>query len=354
MKLRGAISGFGDVAERAHLPGWRACRDVAIVAIHDPVAERRHAAMRSLGNARVYDDMTLMLSGEAPDFVDVASPPVHHAATARSALEAGAHVLVEKPLCLTLAELDELEAVARRRGRVLMCVHNWKHAPSYAAANRLIESGRAGEIRYVALERLRTAPAGAGRSGGSWRAASSSGGGILIDHGWHVFYLMQWLMGGDAPASVSAQLDTRSGIDEVADIRVTFHGGRIAYAHLSWRAPVRRTRATLYGDRAIVDVEDDRIVLTDRAGAVEEFSVSDAPGDSYHAAWFVKVADEFQRAIREAPHSPITLANLLEARSALSLMIGARESASNGGARVEVADIVASSGDVHPPRRRKP
>ena len=53
-------------------------------------------------NVRVYDDLELMLDGEAPDFVDVASPPALHREAARAVLEAGAHVLVEKPLALTL------------------------------------------------------------------------------------------------------------------------------------------------------------------------------------------------------------------------------------------------------------
>src|SRR6202142_387239 len=106
-KLRGAISGFGEVAARAHLAGWRTREDVAITAIHDPVAERRHEALRLIKNVRVYDDLELMLDGEAPDFVDVASPPGLHHEAARAVLAAGAHVLVEKPLALFLCGFEE-------------------------------------------------------------------------------------------------------------------------------------------------------------------------------------------------------------------------------------------------------
>src|SRR5215469_13428219 len=105
MKLRGAISGFGQVAEQGHLPGWLRRPDVEIVAIHEPLAARRQAALRAIRNIRVYEDLDLLLAGEAPDFVDIASPPVYHAGAARAALEAGAHVLVEKPLCLGAGEL---------------------------------------------------------------------------------------------------------------------------------------------------------------------------------------------------------------------------------------------------------
>ena len=161
--------------------------------------------MRLIPNVRVYDDLELMLDGERLDFVDVASPPAYHAATALTALAAGTHVLVEKPLCLERDEFESLRALPRADARVLMCVHNWKHAATYRLAHDLVMAGRLGEMRYVALDRLRTAPAGIGLgASGRWRLGAASGGGILVDHGWHVFYLMRWLMGGLDPAAITA------------------------------------------------------------------------------------------------------------------------------------------------------
>src|SRR5271156_5887263 len=139
--LRGAISGFGEVAAQAHLVGWRSRPEVNIVAIHDPVSERRHHAMRLIPNIRVYDDLELMLDGERLDFVDIASPPAYHDVAARAALAAGAHVLVEKPLCLDRDTFAELRAHASKGRRILMCVHNWKHAPAYRRARELIAAG---------------------------------------------------------------------------------------------------------------------------------------------------------------------------------------------------------------------
>ena len=123
---------------------------------------------------------------------------------------AGAHVLCEKPLCLDLAEFDELTKLASQRGRILMCVHNWKHAPAFAVARHAIASGRLGALAFINIDRMRTEPAGGGgrrESAERWRLDPKTGGGILIDHGWHAFYLMQWLM-GDSPLSVSAFLDS--------------------------------------------------------------------------------------------------------------------------------------------------
>jgi predicted dehydrogenase len=342
MSLRGAISGFGEVASQAHLAGWRTRPDISIVAIHDPVAERRHHALRLIRNVRVYDDLELMLDGEQLDFVDVASPPAFHAATARMALEASAHVLVEKPLCLDAGEFDELRTAASRSQRVLMCVHNWKHAAAYRVAGEAIRAGRLGEVRYVALDRLRTAPAGVSAgTGGRWRVGAGSNGGILIDHGWHVFYLMRWLMGGSEPSSISAWLGASGdGLAEsVAEMRVIFPGERLASAHLSWRAPLRRTRAMIYGSEAALEVEGTQIILTGRSGGSEDLSVRGEIDDSYHSTWFAKVAADFERVVGEGFDSPLAVENLAEARTALALMLGARESHRQDGGTVKLVRI---------------
>lgn len=336
MKLRGAISGFGEVAARAHLLGWRTRENIGVTVVHDPISERRHEAIRLIKNVRVYDDLELMLDGEAPDFVDIASPPTIHAESIRAALNTRAHVIVEKPLCLKLAEFDELAALAAKHERVLMCVHNWKYATAYAAAHRAIEAGRVGEIRFISIDRIRTEPAGARGSGGKWRASADSGGGILIDHGWHVFYLMQWLLGGDAPATISAHLEAPAGFDaeDLADLRVAFSSGCIARAHLSWRAPVRRTSAVIYGERGCIEIEGDRVTFTNRTGVVEDLSVADVADDSYHAAWFGGMAAEFERAVTEGANSPAARCNLAEARTALALIDAARQSDLHNGIEI--------------------
>src|SRR5262249_67333 len=209
-----------------------------------------------------YDDLELMLAGEAPDFVDIASPPALHGAAASAALNAGAHVLVEKPLGLSLAEFDGVVDVARARRRVLMCVHNWKFAPAYSRARALIDEGRIGPVRSVSLERLRVEPAGSGGPGAVWRTTGASGGGILSDHGWHVFSRVQWLRGGELARGVAATLfTTAGGVEQTAEIDVTFGSGQSAHAMLSWRAERRRTHATIVGTNGSLEIDSERLLL---------------------------------------------------------------------------------------------
>lgn len=338
LKLRGAISGFGQVAEQGHLPGWRRRPDVEIVAIHEPVAARRQAALRAVRNVRVYEDLDLLLAGESPDFVDIASPPAYHAGAARAALEAGAHVIVEKPLCLDTGDFEALRSLAAVRNRLLFCVHNWKHSPTYRRAYEAIGAGRLGELRYCSLSRLRTQQAG----GAPWRIDPViGGGGILIDHGWHVFYLMQWLMGGIGPLTVTARLGVfpPGVVEEVADLSLTFAGAAFGHIHLSWRAPVRRTSAMLYGSEGMLEIEENIVRLSSRSGASELLPVVEETDNSYHPSWFAGLAEEFENAVAQGRQGPIARQNLNEVAVALASLNSAKASAAAGGTPMVLAGI---------------
>ena len=160
----------------------------------------------------------------------------------------------------------------------------------------------------------------------------------MIDHGWHVFYLMCWLLGGDSPVAISARLESPAGmdVDDVADVRIRFGSGAFSRAHLSWRAPVRRTSALIYGELASLEIEGERVLLTDRSGTTEDLSVADISDDSYHSAWFRGVAAEFEQAITEGTNSTLAKRNLAEARVALVLIDAARKSSVNAGLEIDL------------------
>ncbi len=335
--IRGAIAGFGQVAARAHLAGWLTRPAINVGVIFDPVAERRHEAFRLIRGVRVYDDFALMLDGEALDFVDIASPPVMHADLARTALAAGANVIVEKPVALSLGEFDDLAYLADAHGRVLMCVHNWKFAPPFLVARKAIAEGRIGAVNSMSIDRLRTEPAGAGGAGALWRKTAASGGGILIDHGWHVFYLMQWLLEGATPRAVAAHLGFPPGsdADDVAEVEVVFNRCA-ATSYLSWRATERRTSARIVGERGHLEIEGDRVLLVEGGGQPKDISIADAPDDSYHAAWFGGVAAVFEAAVVAGPASEVVQRNRTEARNCIAIIETARRSAAQGCTRLQI------------------
>jgi predicted dehydrogenase len=93
----------------------------------------------------------------------------------------------------------------------------------------------------------------------------------------------------------------------------------------------------LYGDEGMLEIEGNRVLLTERSGITHDYSVSDAPDDSYHAGWFGGVAAHFEQALQDGPSSPLVRENQAEARTALMLMLGARKSSASGGVAVKIA-----------------
>jgi predicted dehydrogenase len=108
---------------------------------------------------------------------------------------------------------------------------------------------------------------------------------------------------------------------------------------LSWRSPVRRTSALIYGERGLIEIEGECVTLTDRSGGSEDLSAADIADDSYHSAWFAGMAADFERAVIEGAQSRLAKRNLEEARATLSVIIAARESASNRSAEIKIPAI---------------
>jgi predicted dehydrogenase len=188
---------------------------------------------------------------------------------------------------------------------------------------------------------MRPGPAGNSTNattGDLWRLDSGSGGGILIDHGWHAFYLVQWLMGGEEPLAISSYLRfaPKGNVDEFADLRIEFPGGRLVDVLLTWCAPVRRTTTIIAGSTGLIEMEGEKILLTEQGGRSTQSFISDTPDDSYHAPWFEAVAADYEKALTEGPRCELARVNLREATMALTLTEAARRSAAEGGCAITV------------------
>jgi predicted dehydrogenase len=335
--LRGSILGAGNVAIEGHLPGWLAREDVAIVAAADPRRAAREALAERLPNPRLYETAEDLLSRESLDFADICAPPAMHAGLIHAALEKGLHVLCEKPLVLAADELAPLRELALRGNRALAAVHNWRHAPILAAAHTLLADGAIGEVRFCRWETLRERPAAAAGDTGqaNWRVNPAvSGGGILMDHGWHALYVVcGWLPA--APRRVSGRLSTRRHrewpIEDTAEVVLECGGGERAEILLTWAADERRNRATVVGTRGTIRLDGNTLQLTTIGSAepiVIVFPDSLSEG-SHHPVWFKGVAAEFLAEIRDPARRGRSLA---EASACLELIGLARESSLRGGA----------------------
>ena len=181
--LKGAFIGFGNVAAKGHLPGWLARDDVRIVAATDAAASRRDVFLGACLDGRWHETVDDLLSGEKLDFVDICAPPGSHAPLIERALDAGLHVLSEKPLVTRIEDAERVAAAAARAGRVLHTVHNWLCAPICRKITALVDEGAVGPVRSVRWRTLRTQPAIAVSTEGAanWRVdAQQAGGGVSV------------------------------------------------------------------------------------------------------------------------------------------------------------------------------
>ena len=340
--FRGAMIGCGNVAVNGHLPGWLARRDVEIIAVAETNPERQAEVAAWLPKARWYGSAEALLAGETLDFVDICTPPATHAGLIRSALRRGFHVLCEKPLVCGMDELRELARMAEEADKVLFTVHNWHHAPTIRFVRDLLRQGAIGEVRHCGWEVLRTKPAvtGDGR-GANWRLDPAlAGGGILVDHGWHAFYILNGWM-AQAPTRVSAKLETRRHtgypLEDTATVQLEF-ARATGEIYLTWAADERQTSAELLGARGAIHVEDSAVVLREAGprGAERRWTFSTALSDgSHHPDWFMEVAGEFVAGIRE---KALRWSNLAEASLCVALLTTAQESSRQDGAWLPVED----------------
>ena len=189
--LRGAMIGFGEVAQNGHWPAYAASREAKIVAVVDRTEERRKIARESLPGVATFATIEELAAGEEIDFVDICTPPAWHGEPMLDALARGWNVLCEKPMLLDLVELEQARSLARESGRAIVPVHNWKYAPIVRHASQVLHSGAIGPLRGVEIETLRVQDcAVADPAHPSWRRDPViAGGGVLMDNGWHAIYL---------------------------------------------------------------------------------------------------------------------------------------------------------------------
>jgi predicted dehydrogenase len=187
-------------------------------------ANWREPSLRRLaeryGIGRITTDWRALAADPAVDAVVIGTPNALHAAQAIAFLEAGKHVLVEKPMAPTVAEADAMVAAARGAGAFLMVAHCWRFHPDVRALWARVEAGELGEIVKT---RGYGAHAGWGPSG--WFTDPElAGGGALLDMGVHAIDTTRYLLGDPQPVRVCAAVGARYGGDAVDDDAVLLIG----------------------------------------------------------------------------------------------------------------------------------
>lgn len=198
-KLRMGVVGLG--MGRGHLMGYRTHPCAEVAAICDVNTDRLDAAAKEFGISQTYTDAVRMFREADLDGVSIATPNKFHAPLTIAALEAGLHVLCEKPMAMNARQAQQMNAAALKARRNLMINFSYRFSEMSFALKQQVDAGVVGDIYFgrTVWHRRRGIPG----FGGWFTTKDLSGGGPLIDLGVHRLDLALWLMGYPDPVAVS-------------------------------------------------------------------------------------------------------------------------------------------------------
>ncbi|MFD8378388.1 Gfo/Idh/MocA family protein [Streptomyces sp. NPDC059679] len=253
--LAHAIVGCGRVAPN-HVDGLSALPDAEIRWACDRNLTRAQSLAREHGVPRTTSDPRIVLEDPAVDSVSIAVDHAQHAALATAALEAGKHVLVEKPLALDPRDGTALHALAKRTGRVLSVVSQHRYDPVVTAVRDWIAAGLLGHLvsGTVSLQCGRDADYYAQSY---WRGTwAGEGGSALVNQGYHALDVTRWLCGGLTVAGAAAgRTAPRGGMETEDTLAAVLRapGGALLTYHVTVASGITwRTRIELIGTEGSV------------------------------------------------------------------------------------------------------
>ena len=246
--LKVGVIGVGGIA-RTHFPGWKESIHAEMIAFADTDGKILKQRGKEEGITLLYDDPRELIRNPDIDIVDICTPNAYHARLAISAMQAGKHVICEKPLAPTPAEIRKMIAVRDKTGKLLMTAQHFRFSGRAKALKSVLDQGVLGEVEHARswMLRRRGAPTRPG-----FVMKKHSGGGPCIDIGVHILDLTLWMMGNPKPVTVSGvtqnklaklagQFSTWGGpipkfwdVEEFAAAMVRFANGGTLVIEVSW------------------------------------------------------------------------------------------------------------------------
>lgn len=252
---KAGVIGCGSIARALHMPGYMRTPGVKLVAGCDTVAKQRRDAVAMVGEGlRTYADYREMLAAEPLDVVSVATPNKFHAEQAVAALEAGAHVILEKPAAVNMREIERIRQAVRRSGRLLVMGFSHRFHRGNNRMRKLIQEGAIGEPYMIRIRFAHRGPwPGWARSDWFYNP-ELAGGGALLDMGIHAIDQCHWLLG--PIRSIQAQTATlrkNIRVDDNALLLLEFKKpNALGYIDVGWTSPAGFIGIEIMGDQGFL------------------------------------------------------------------------------------------------------
>src|SRR5258707_6634846 len=203
-KTKVALLGAGFIAD-IHIESFhRFVPEAEVVAVYARNPQRAETFAKKHGIARAFATLEAAITESGCEVVDICLPNFLHARAVAIAAQAGKHIIIEKPLCMTLEEADQMIAACKAANRKLMYAEELCFAPKYERVRKLVREGAVGEVFH-----LRQCEKHSGPHSDWFYDLEQSGGGALMDMGCHGLAWCRWMLGGRPKAlSVYAQMQT--------------------------------------------------------------------------------------------------------------------------------------------------
>ena len=292
-----------------------------IVAGVDPSEDARKKLETEYGISDTYSDLDTALASVDADASIIAVPNLWHRDYTVACLKKGLYTLIEKPMALNLADVDEMIATAEAHGKLLMSGQTQRFSPAIRQVKKMLEANAVGKIRHVMHKRL-----GSGRGGDehSWYARQEMSGGILPGIGVHSLDVILWWMNEKA-TSVSAvvqNIDPHPDIDieDEVSLIATTQSNTILNCALSYHHQAG-TSWTVMGEEGVIHLEGTRgpLLLNGKEQDIPE--TVDLDGEP-NIHW------EFLTAIRD--NRPLAQASAQDVRKTMALIFAAMKSGQTG------------------------
>lgn len=253
-RVKWLLVGAGDISHKRVAPTLAEAQDSGIVAICDVRKEQAQSLADKFGVKEVFTDFTEALTSSSADAVYLATPVWLHAEQAVKVLEAGKHVLIEKPLGQNSTECETVIAVAEKTGKNVACAYFRRFYPRYIHAKEMLKKGEFGQVvsvRMTFFSWFNPTP----DDPKYWRVVKAkSGGGPLSDMGTHMFDVLIGLFG--MPVSVYAKCDNlvhRWDVEDTANVLMALQNGARVLAFFSWNSKTWRHEFEIVGVEAKVN-----------------------------------------------------------------------------------------------------
>jgi predicted dehydrogenase len=344
--IRIGIIGTGSISE-AHMNAYARNKDAKIVAICDMNEARAQKIAAKYGADKAYTSHEQLLSDPDIDAVSICTWNNTHASLSIAALQAGKHVLIEKPLCRTVEEALQVEQAVRDSGNILQVGFVRRYDPNVTMLREFADKGEFGDLYYAKASMIRRL----GNPGGWFADVERSGGGPLIDIGVHVIDLCWYLMGRPKATTISANTYSRLGnrshirhlsfykaadydaskntVEDLANAIVRFENGASLMVDVSYSLHAKKDEGSvkLYGDKGGFEVDPAVIIVTEKHGTILNVEPqTDNSGFQFEAA-FQNEINEFISCVQEGrePLSPVA-----DGVEIMKILCGIYESAAKG------------------------